>query len=144
MNSSRYSLALLCVFCHSLATASDDLPTPFVKLTGAYLSSAYAVADFAKTKCGYAVTYDAQAALKRAESEIFNTFPAKYHNDLKRAIPIAKTSAKETVEKALNAVPPNKLDFNTRCGISSGVVSHEFARNRLEWRDAKAALSSKR
>lgn len=137
-------VSLLFVSCHSLAIASDDLPTPFVHLTGAYLASAYAVADFAKTKCGYAITHDAQASLKRAESEIFNVFPAKYHNDLKRAIPIAKTTAKESVEKALNAVPPNKLDFNTRCGISSGILVHEFARNRLEWRDAKAAFSTKR
>lgn len=142
--SPRAVVSFLLLACHSLATASDDLPTSFVRLTGAYLASAYAIGDFAKTKCSHAITYDAQAALKRAESEIFNTFPAKYHSDLNRAIPIAKTQAKELVEKALNAVPPNKLDFNTRCGLSAGVVSHEFARNRLEWRDAKAALSSKR
>jgi hypothetical protein len=136
--------SLLFISCHSLTIASDDLPTPFVRLTGAYLASAYAIADFAKTKCGYAITYDAQASLRGAESEIFNAFPAKYHSDLRQAIPSAKTTAKELVQKALNAVPPSKLDFKTRCGISSGMLSHEFARNRLEWRDAKAALSTKR
>lgn len=127
----------------SLESSADGLPTDFLNLTGAYLTSAYAVVGFSKTKCGYAITHDAEASLRRAESEIFDTFPQKYHNDLKKFIPVAKTGAKESVEKALHTLPTNKLDFNTRCGIGSGILIQEFVRNRLEWREANSAISTK-